>query len=186
MENSTLLVNTSNVVDPRGNRLPWQSWRLSADQEFVLFSTNYVKQWRHSSHANYFIHRLSDSTTFPLVTPMMPPTIAFVAWSPTGHSLAYVMANDLYVIPGYALSETVEPIRVTDDGSDVTFNGVPDWVYEEEVFGTDFAMWWSPDSSAIAYLRSDEATVKDYKLQYYDPSNDAFKPYQYLTELDMK
>jgi dipeptidyl aminopeptidase len=75
---------------------------------------------------------------------------------------------------------------VTEDGSEVVFNGVPDWVYEEEVLETDSAMWWSPNAESVAFLRSDEAAVKDYKLQYYNPSNDAFEPHPYPSELDMK
>jgi len=68
----------------------------------------------------------------------------------------------------------------------VVFNGVPDWVYEEEVVETDSTLWWSPDGNTVAFLRMDEADVKDYKLQYYNPSDDAFEPHQYPTELDMK
>jgi len=29
-------------------------------------------------------------------------------------------------------TDTPDVIQVTDDGSDTVFNGVPDWVYEEE------------------------------------------------------
>lgn len=101
--------------------------------------------------------------------------------------MAYVSENDLYVIPASEVAEnSPRAIRVTDDGSAVVFNGVPDWVYEEEVFGGDSTVWWSPDGSTIAYLRSDETAVRDYRLQYYNPSNDAFEPHPYLTELDMR
>lgn len=101
-----------------------------------------------------------------------------------GHSLAFVEGNNLFVLPGDNLHG--RPIQVTQDGSEVVFNGVPDWVYEEEVFETDSTMWWSPDGSTVAFLRMDEADVKNYKLQYYNPSDDAFEPHQYPTELDMK
>lgn len=39
------------------------------------------------------------------------------------------------------------------------FNGVPDWVYEEEVFSADYALWFSPNGEEIAFLRSDETEV---------------------------
>ncbi len=97
------------------------------------------------------------------------------------------MENDLYVIPSEELTfGSQKAIRVTEDGSPVIFNGVPDWVYEEEVMAGDGAMWWSPDGLTLAYLRSDEEAVKNYKLQYYNPSDDAFNVYQYPSELDMK
>ncbi|WVQ85041.1 hypothetical protein IAT38_007205 [Cryptococcus sp. DSM 104549] len=183
----TLLVDSSLVLDLKGDRLHWQSWSLSADMKYVLFKTDHVKQWRHSSFGNYWVHRRSDSVTFPLVAPSTPPTIARCTWAPVGHAIAFVSDNDLYVVPESEMaSSKPEPVRVTNDGSSVVFNGVPDWVYEEEVFEADSAMWWSPDGKALAYLRSDESKVKDFKLQYYNPSNDAFEVHQYSTELDMK
>ena len=96
------------------------------------------------------------------------------------------MENDLYVVPGAELGETTSAVRITTDGSDVVFNGVPDWVYEEEVVETDSTTWWSPDGQTIAYLRMNESEVKDYRLQFYNPSTDAYTTNQYTTELDMK
>lgn len=182
-----ILVDSSRVKDLEGSQLHWQAWVLSADMEYVLFKTDHVKQWRHSSFGNYWVHRRSDSLTFPVITPTYPPTILHCTWSPVGHALAFVDKNDVYVISESEMaSAEPRPVRVTEDGSAVVFNGVPDWVYEEEVFETDTALWWSPDAQTIAYLRSDETAVRDYKLQYYNPTNDAFEPTQYPSELDMK
>ncbi|WVF65548.1 hypothetical protein IAT40_000276 [Kwoniella sp. CBS 6097] len=187
MTDETVLVDSSKVLDLHGNKLHWQSWQLSADMEYVLFKTDHVKQWRHSSFGNYWVHRRSDSVTFPVIQPSTHPTTTLCKWSPIGHALAFVSKNDLYVITEEQMhSAQPRPLRITEDGSDVIFNGVPDWVYEEEVFETDSAVWWSPDGRALAYLRSDESAVKDFKLQYYNPSNDAFETHQYQSELDMK
>lgn len=187
-DNGTILVDAKSVRGPEGQSLNWQSWSLSADMEYVLFKTDHVKQWRHSSFGNYWIHRRSDSTTFAILPPVNNPTISRVTWAPVGHSLAYVDKNDLYVIPGDQLARSDDPqaIRVTDDGSAVVFNGVPDWVYEEEVFSGDSALWWSPDGNTVAYLRSDEELVPDYHLQIYNPGPDSFEIHQFPTEIDMK
>ncbi|WWC73095.1 uncharacterized protein I206_107060 [Kwoniella pini CBS 10737] len=187
MTDETVLVDSSKVLDQHGNKLHWQSWALSADMEYVLFKTDHVKQWRHSSFGNYWVHRRSDSVTFPVVTPTTHPTVTKCVWSPVGHALAFVSKNDLYLITQDEMhSTTPKPTRITNDGSETVFNGVPDWVYEEEVFETDSAVWWSPNAQTLAYLRSDESAVKDFKLQYYNPSSDAFEVHQYATELDMK
>ena len=53
-------------------------------------------------------------------------------------------------------------LRLTQDGSETVFNGVPDWVYEEEVLSSDKAVWWSPDGAAVSWLRFDEALVDKY------------------------
>ncbi len=58
------------------------------------------------------------------------------------------------------------PVAITTDGSEVARikYGTASWVYGEEL-GQRTAMWWSPDSSKIAYYRFDEKQVPDYILQ---------------------
>ncbi|HZS44640.1 MAG TPA: DPP IV N-terminal domain-containing protein [Blastocatellia bacterium] len=55
---------------------------------------------------------------------------------------------------------------VTTDGSEKTRvkYATGSWVYGEELRQTT-AMWWSPDSTKIAYYRFDESPVPDYYLQ---------------------
>lgn len=71
------------------------------------------------------------------------------------------MGNEIYV------TDLENVTRITFDGSATIFNGKPDWVYEEEVFAKDYALWWSPDSTHIAYLRFNETNVPEFHLQYY-------------------
>lgn len=78
------------------------------------------------------------------------------------------MNNDLYV------TNLVNHTRITHDGSSTIFNGVLDWVYEEEIFDSNLAMWWSPDSTHIAYLRSNETNVHDIRLQHYTQENSIY------------
>lgn len=56
--------------------------------------------------------------------------------------------------------------QVTTDGSekDRIKYGTASWVYGEEL-GQVTAMWWSPDSTKLAYYRFDEKQVPDYFLQ---------------------
>jgi dipeptidyl-peptidase-4 len=57
-------------------------------------------------------------------------------------------------------------VAVTTDGSAQarTKNGTASWVYGEEL-AQRTAMWWSPDSTKLAYYRFDESKVPDYYLQ---------------------
>lgn len=76
--------------------------------------------------------------------------------SPDGRRVAFVRGNDLYL---YDLGSKTEK-RLTADGTDSILNGTLSWVYWEEIFDrTDTGYWWSPDSSAIAFLRTDESPV---------------------------
>ncbi|MCB9834018.1 MAG: S9 family peptidase [Planctomycetes bacterium] len=77
-------------------------------------------------------------------------------FSPDGKKLAFVRRNDLYVVD---LTSGVET-RLSDGATDLILNGTLPWVYWEEIFGRqDTGYWWSPDSSRIAFLHSDETAV---------------------------
>lgn len=56
-----------------------------------------------------------------------------------------------------------ETIVVTHDGNRKHRFGKASWVYGEELDQTS-AMWWSPDSSRLAFYEFDEAEVPDYHL----------------------
>lgn len=77
-------------------------------------------------------------------------------FSPDGQWLAFVRDNDLHA---YEI-ESGEEKRLTSDGSESLLNGTVSWVYWEELLNrTDRGYLWSPDSSAIAYLQTDESPV---------------------------
>lgn len=78
------------------------------------------------------------------------------------------------------------PIQVTTAGNASLFHGVPDWVYEEEIFSADFALWWSPDSSKVAFLVFDETAVNEFTFPIYNPTDDASTINPYTTEMTMK
>lgn len=59
----------------------------------------YSQQWRWSSVGNYYIHNLDTHETHPLIPPSSPPATVIAKWSPTGQSIAFVHANDLYILP---------------------------------------------------------------------------------------
>jgi len=82
--------------------------------------------------------------------------------SPDGAHLAFVQANDLVVVD----TATGERRELTSDGSADIFNGILDWVYQEELYGRgDFkGFWWSPDSKHLAFLRLDETAVHDFTV----------------------
>lgn len=79
-----------------------------------------------------------------------------------------------------------DPIRVTSGGNSSVFHAVPDWVYEEEVFSGDSALWWSPDSSRIAFLRFDETNVDEFSFPIYNPTTDGFETVPYPSSVHLK
>ncbi len=77
--------------------------------------------------------------------------------------MAFVRDNNLFLrnLPDG------EVIAITEDGGPELFYGVPDWVYEEEVFAGNSAMWWAEDGQYIAFLRTNETMVPEYPIQYF-------------------
>ena len=84
----------------------------------------------------------------------------FQTISPDNKKIAYVKGNDIYMM-------TIADGKVTrltnNGGNDEIWNGVPDWVYEEELT-IRRAFWWSPDSEKIAYLQFDTRPIDTYYI----------------------
>ncbi|KAF8555864.1 dipeptidyl aminopeptidase [Imleria badia] len=180
---TTPLVSFTDIKD-NGQVIPWTSWKLSPDMKYILVKANHHKQWRHSSFGNYYVHNLETKVTYPLLPPTNPPVTAYATWSPTGESIAFVASNDLYILP--TPSASTSSIRVTTSGNASLFHGVPDWIYEEEVLSQDYALWWSPDSSKIAFLRLDETAVEEYRFPIYNPTEDSYAVIPYTEDVVIK
>ncbi|KZT07170.1 dipeptidyl aminopeptidase [Laetiporus sulphureus 93-53] len=178
------LVALADMKDEHGRRLSTSSWKLSADMRYMLLEADSVKLWRHSSYSNYYIHDLQTQSTWPLIPPTYPPVTAYASWSPTGQSIAYVVNNDLYMVTSPSVSAA--SIRVTTTGNASMFNGVPDWVYEEEVFSSNYAFWWSPDSKHLAFLTFDETAVDEFTYPIYNPTEDSYTVVPYPKQVTMK
>jgi dipeptidyl aminopeptidase len=146
----------------------------SRDLQRVLVATNVQSNWRHSSYAAYWIFDVKTQTADPLVPGEPDARIQLAQWNPTGDAVSFTRDNNLYLRK--VGSNNV--IQVTKDGGSEVFNGVPDWVYEEEVFSGPSATWWSEDGAYIAFLRTNETGVPEYPINYFlkRPSGTEPKP----------
>lgn len=84
-------------------------------------------------------------------------------FSPDGHQIAFTRDHDLYTIN----IDTGEENRLTNDGTDLIYNGYSSWVYYEEILGRRSrykAFWWAPDSKKIAFLRFDDTDVPEFPI----------------------
>lgn len=83
--------------------------------------------------------------------------------SPDGKKVAFTRNKDLFVVDVESAKET----RLTNDASDVVYNGYASWVYMEEIIGRSLnyrAYWWSHNSEMIAFLRFDDSPVPKFPL----------------------
>ena len=90
-----------------------------------------------------------------------PAQEKYSTFAPNGQFVAFVRDKDLYVVDIATQTER----RLTNDGGDMVSNGEADWVYYEEIFGRRWkAFWWSPDSSAIAFMQFDDSPVNEFTV----------------------
>jgi len=86
----------------------------------------------------------------------------FPTFSPDGKYLAFVRKGNIFSID-IATAKIAQ--LTTDGGAGEILNGRGDWVYEEEIFNRNGgAFWWSPDSTAIAYMRFDDKPVPKFNV----------------------
>uniref|UniRef100_A0A8C9ZJ26 Fibroblast activation protein, alpha n=1 Tax=Sander lucioperca TaxID=283035 RepID=A0A8C9ZJ26_SANLU len=63
---------------------------------------------------------------------------------------------------------TAEAVQVTHNGKkNEILNGVPDWVYEEEVFASNGAIWWSSTGKFLAYAEFNDTDVHKVEFSWY-------------------
>lgn len=88
--------------------------------------------------------------------------------SPDGKFVSFVRDYNLHLIE----VESGRERSLTTDGGPELFYGRLDWVYQEEVYGRgNFkGYWWSPDSSAIAFLKLDESPVNEFTVVDHMPT----------------
>lgn len=150
---------------------------VKPDLSAVLWATNYTKQYRYSYFANYLVYNVEQDSLAPLVDDQHGD-LQYAAWSPTENAIAYVRGNNLF------MWKDGKSTQITDDGGPNMFNGVPDWVYEEEIFGDRFTLWFSPDGKYLAFLRFNETGVETFSIQYYMDNKEIAPPYPH--ELDIR
>ena len=97
--------------------------------------------------------------------PDHPYGIRLLKFAPTGNSLVYVDYNNTLF---YRSSPAAIDFRLSNMGTaNLKYNGIPDWVFEEEVFEDNFAVWWSPTGKYLAWGSFDDTEVEDVQLKEY-------------------
>ncbi|XP_059812266.1 inactive dipeptidyl peptidase 10-like isoform X6 [Hypanus sabinus] len=76
----------------------------------------------------------------------------------------YIFENNIY----YQQSQTSVAQRLTSSGTEgVVYNGIADWLYEEEVLGTSAAHWCSPDGAWLTFAQINDTLVPKMEIPRY-------------------
>lgn len=163
-------VATLITTDP-GQGVPFfTSYSFSEDESKILLATEVEPIYRRSRLGIYYIYDFgSGEVTRISAEKIQEPTL-----SPDGSRVAYVMANNLFILD----LGTGEVKKVTQDGQpNAIINGVTDWVYEEE-FSFVRAFQWNSAGDKLAFLRFDEREVPEFSMDVYGQGLYPF-PYEF-------
>ncbi len=139
----------------------FDDYQISHDGKHILLYTEQEGIYRRSFKANvhhFDVRRRLVSPLSSTAGKVMIPT-----FSPDGRMVAFVRDNNIFIKKFDFDTE----VQVTTDGKrNHIINGTTDWVYEEELEATNL-MSWSEDSSFLAWVRSDESAVREFRMPMY-------------------
>uniref|UniRef100_A0A915CFT9 Dipeptidyl peptidase family member 1 n=1 Tax=Parascaris univalens TaxID=6257 RepID=A0A915CFT9_PARUN len=143
------------------------SWSLSHDGKYMTMSYDERKQkrYRHSQWAAYKIARIPDTYSdtdvikFENVGPHRTgdELLLLFKWNPKSNDFVFVHSNDIYYSEGPGSSSV---FRLTNDSDPLIYNGICDWIYEEEILSSNAALWWSKSGQYLAFLTIDDRQVE--------------------------
>lgn len=175
-DNTTVFFNTSVLtVDNKPYGDLFSDFYPSSDASLVLFAVNRVKQFRSSFYAKWILYNVQTGQSHYI---MNGHSAANPTWNPSPHyadSLAIVVDNNILLLSNL----TTNPVQrnVTTDGIPLlVFNGMMDWLYEEEVFESSPAMYWNPSGTRLAYLRLNDTLVGEVPYPWFPSLSETVYP----------
>uniref|UniRef100_A0A0N5AIH5 Dipeptidyl peptidase 4 n=1 Tax=Syphacia muris TaxID=451379 RepID=A0A0N5AIH5_9BILA len=132
---------------------------FSSDTRYLAISKSTFKSFRYSTFGAYEILEISNGTVSSKYEIINNETyLQHFVWNPNYGSKDYVVAskNNLYYS---SMPNGDNLVPITDDGNQYIYNGVADWLYEEEIFGSSSTIWWSPSGNRIAYVSFNDTKV---------------------------
>ncbi|KAG9273655.1 dipeptidyl aminopeptidase-like protein 6 isoform X1 [Astyanax mexicanus] len=143
-------------------------YQISPDLTHVLLAYNVVPLYQYSYTASYIICSLYTPDTVVLAAPEVENTmLQFAGWGPKGQQLIFIFENNIY----YQATVRDKPIRLVTSGREgVIFNGLTDWLYEEEIFQSYISHWWSPDGLRLAYATINDTLVPKMEMPMFTGS----------------
>uniref|UniRef100_A0A2K6JV91 A-type potassium channel modulatory protein DPP6 n=1 Tax=Rhinopithecus bieti TaxID=61621 RepID=A0A2K6JV91_RHIBE len=170
---STVLIEGKKIESLRAIK-----YEISPDREYALFSYNVEPIYQHSYTGYYVLSKLPHGDPQSLDPPEVSNAkLQYAGWGPKGQQLIFIFENNIY----YCAHVGKQAIRVVSTGKEgVVYNGLSDWLYEEEILKTHIAHWWSPDGTRLAYATINDSRVPLMELPTYTGSvYPTVKPYHY-------
>lgn len=157
------------------------TFSISADKRFILLAQNVVKLFRHSYLAQYTVFDIQTSESIKIKIDGHVdewPYLHYARFTPSGNYIIVVYNYDIYYIPGPRSNQVY---RVTKDAiPGVVYNGIPDWLYEEEILHTNHAIWMSDDGNLMLYGSFNDSMVHEQHFAWYGTTSNGGNANAYL------
>uniref|UniRef100_A0AAY5JWT6 Dipeptidyl peptidase like 10 n=1 Tax=Esox lucius TaxID=8010 RepID=A0AAY5JWT6_ESOLU len=143
-------------------------YSLSPDMKYVLFAYDVKQVYRHSYTASYIVYNIHTREVWELNPPeVQNAVLQHASWGVQGQQLIYIFENNIY----YQSDVRSNSLRITSSGEErVIFNGIADWLYEEEILHSHITHWWSPDGERLAFLMINDTLVPNMFLPQFTGS----------------
>ncbi|XP_065218302.1 inactive dipeptidyl peptidase 10 isoform X2 [Planococcus citri] len=160
---------TNNVTNLVSNytlsHLDVKEYACSNDLKYILLKHNLNQVFKNTYTAHYTIYTVSNDHQTPLMvngSDVKISELQSVSWAGNTNNLILVENNDIYV--KYEINH--REVRITSTGvPGVIYNGVPDWLYQEEILpDTEKTYWVSTDGSHLLYASFNDSIVQN--LEY--------------------
>ncbi|XP_034402512.1 LOW QUALITY PROTEIN: inactive dipeptidyl peptidase 10-like [Cyclopterus lumpus] len=137
-------------------------YSLSTDLKYALFAYDVKQMYRYSYTASYIVYNIYTREVWELNPPEVHNAVLqHASWGKQGQQLVYIFENNIF----YQSDVKSNSLRITSSGMEgVVFNGLADWLYEEEVLRSHLAHWWSPDGERLAFLTINDSLVPNMVL----------------------
>lgn len=148
----------------------FDDYLIGPEGKHILLFTEVEPIYRRSSRA--VVHHFDVRRR--LVAPLsdQPGKVMIPTFSPDGRMVAFVRDHNIFI----KKFEFNTEVQVSTDGKpNHILNGITDWVYEEELETTRL-LSWSEDGAFLAWVRSDESHVPEYRIPHY---GEQFTPTDY-------
>jgi len=168
---------TKEILDNTTFRtLNYNKWTISGDEKHVMIIHDAITVFRYSSIAKYTVVSLEEKRFSPLIkigrvgsslnhvaeSQDLLQHAEFVRNEDGGMGVIFVADNDIYHQP--SLDSSVVH-QVTSSGvSGTVYNGVADWLYEEEILGQSHTTYVSNDGTKLAYISFNDSRVEEHVL----------------------
>uniref|UniRef100_A0A4Y0BK07 Venom dipeptidyl peptidase 4 n=1 Tax=Anopheles funestus TaxID=62324 RepID=A0A4Y0BK07_ANOFN len=157
---------------------------ISADRRYLLLAQNVKKLFRHSFLAQYSVYDITNSETIPLTIISGSgewPFLLHAEFTPKGQAIVLVYEYDIYYRPS---AQALQAYRLTKNAiPGIIYNGVPDWLYEEEILHTNKAIWLSTDGHLMLYSTFNDTLVQEQQFAWYGTANGDINLYPQIRSL---